>query len=192
MFSSKLVHALISLVVMGCLALAPSGCSSEDGSVGATTTGLAASGDGEYPPVMPSGLEVVKATGHGFKLEWQPNTETDLAGYRLFVYDPSPYRANSYTCPHGVALIDGTTTHFLYTEDLSEGLHYFKLAAVDQDGNESARLGPIEFDYTGPTDKEGREVTGQDDDYPVYDPPAGGNDDWQPGREEGTIDDTRP
>jgi hypothetical protein len=184
MHASRISSALLSLVVMSVLALVPSGCSSDEGSFTAPGTGLPASGNATLPPDMPTGLEVVKATDHGFKLGWQPCNDADLAGYRIYVYDPSPYRANSYVCVHDPDLLGVADAHYLYTADLSHGPHYFKVAAVDTDGNESARYGPIEFTYAGPNDDRDAVIEGGSENTPAC-PQAGEDEDpWSSGRDE--------
>ncbi|MCK4413934.1 MAG: hypothetical protein KAY32_10335 [Candidatus Eisenbacteria sp.] len=149
MHRSRAASMLFAMGFLGLLGLAPLGCSSEDGAPVAPGSAIPASGFHDSPPAMPTGLDMQKATDAGFALTWSPNRDDDLAGYRVYVYDPSPYRANSYGCPHGVELIDPVKTRYVYREDTSYGLHYFMLAAVDFDGNESIRCGPLEFAYSG-------------------------------------------
>lgn len=145
---SKVIGAVFTLALLGGLLLSPSGCSNDDSLTSSPDIGLPGSGYDGYPPATPTGLGVVKATDTGFKLQWSANAETDLDGYRVYVYDPSPYRSNSYVCTHGNCLVATDRTYYLYSDDVSLGMHYFRIAAVDQDGNESVPTAPLEFCYT--------------------------------------------
>lgn len=193
MHASGITRALLSVLFVGLLGLLSSGCSSDDAQFTSPGTGLPASGSGDYPPAMPSGLHVAKATSHGFQLTWDANTEEDLAGYLIYVYDPDPWRANSYVCCHEGATIAASKTTYLYTADLSQGPHYFKIAAVDLDGNESARYGPVQFDYSAQTNDQ-RQQGASSEDWPSPLPPSGGVDEGSSsGRNEsGYPDNGRP
>jgi hypothetical protein len=147
MHCSNALKALFAAMVLGALAFVPTGCSNDSGS--APDLGLQSGIPDGYPPAMPSGLEAIKWTHSGLKFVWNANTEGDLAGYRLYVYDPSPFRTDSYCCVHGFDLI--TNTHYLYQEELDVGMNYFKLAAVDEDGNESEFFGPYAYGFDGGT-----------------------------------------
>lgn len=147
MHRSRLWNVLVPLAFFGLLAMAPTGCSSEADGVGSPGDGLPASGD-DVAPATPTGFSVVKATEGGFRLAWSPNTEIDLAGYRVYVYQPSPDRENSYVCPHGVSLVGTQQTWYVIANDSTVETWYFKLSAVDQAGNESARYGPYPFQCT--------------------------------------------
>ncbi|MFH1145064.1 MAG: hypothetical protein V1774_11020 [Candidatus Eisenbacteria bacterium] len=180
MFRSR---SLCLLSLLGLLALVFAGCSHEDGAFVGPGEPTPESRLNDSPPSMPSGLSILKATDQGFSLTWTPNREEDLAGYRFYVYDPSPYRMNSYRCTHGTALIDAATSRYVFTEDTSRGPHYFMLAAVDTDGNESNWCGPLEFVYAGPSDPcERNEIESVEPDGSGQ--PAGPPDEWCPGREE--------
>ena len=137
--------ALGSMMLLAALALAPSGCSHDDASMSSPDLGMPSSGYDEYPPATPTGLEVVKANPTAFKLEWDANSEGDLAGYRVYLYDPSPYRGNSYVCAHGGNALPARQTWFAYTDDIAAGEYFFRVAAVDSDGNESVASSPLSF-----------------------------------------------
>lgn len=61
---------------------------------------------------------------------WDPNTETDLAGYRL-------YQGNELLGP---AIPAGTETA---TREIGAGDHVFSLTAIDLSGNESGKSAPV-------------------------------------------------
>jgi hypothetical protein len=65
-------------------------------------------------------------------LGWDPNTETDLAGYRLH-YGNNPRSQATYT--QTVPINDRNATTWELT--LPDGVYYFALTAVDLGGNES-------------------------------------------------------
>ncbi len=89
-------------------------------------------------PAVPTGLTSSSRTD-GVKLTWTANTESDLAGYRI-------YRASSaggsYAALNGGSLVTGAAT---YTDgSVSVGVTWFyKVAAVDGSGNESTAAGPV-------------------------------------------------
>ncbi len=145
MHGSKALSAFLSLLVIGAL----TGCSQENQSFTSPGDGVPAWGTDDTAPAMPTGLRMEKATPQAFRLGWTPNTEVDLAGYRVYVYDPSPYRDGAYNCPHGVTLIDKNTNWYFYSDNTGPGPHFFKLSAVDEAGNESARCAPFAFSLDG-------------------------------------------
>jgi hypothetical protein len=189
MLVSRFTTALWVMAFASLIAFAPAGCSRDESSFTAPGTGLPASGNGAYPPEMPTGLTVVKATASGISLAWDANVEPDLAGYRLYIYDPSPYRSNSYVCVNESSLLGVAETRYLYPNDPSAGTLYFKLAAVDSDGNESVRCDPLAYDYAE-TDHSRYDELGGDSEYHSGALPGSGADEepWTPGREDGTID----
>jgi fibronectin type 3 domain-containing protein len=65
-------------------------------------------------------------------LGWTPNTETDLAGYRLY-YGNSPRAQATYSQTVPI------NNKYAITQDLTlpDGVYYFALTAVDLAGNES-------------------------------------------------------
>ena len=66
-------------------------------------------------------------------LEWDPNTEPDLLGYRLYQSAVS----GQYTKGNYIAeIIPGTKVTYT-VEDLSTGTYFWVLTAFDQDNNES-------------------------------------------------------
>lgn len=84
-----------------------------------------------YPPAAPQG--VVSTTGdRTVWLSWLPNTEDDVAGYRIYESDC----AGGPDCPYSFV---GMTTGTSYTvSGLSNGVtRFFAVAAVDYAGNES-------------------------------------------------------
>gem|GEM_PF-1610152 len=144
---SKALTTLLSIALFGALAFAPSGCSNNSSTSSSPDVGFNASGYDPYPPEMPSGLEVQKADASGLKLGWTLNSETDLAGYKVYIYDPSPFCDNSYRCLNSAQLLPPTQDWFVYQEDMSEGFHYFKIIAVDNNGNQSFSQAPLEYSY---------------------------------------------
>jgi len=183
MYGSRAMGAWLPAAILSLVGLALTGCSSDDGAALVPGTSAQESSFGSSAPAVPSGLSIEKANERGFALVWAANLEPDLAGYRVYVYNPSPFREESYLCPHSPSLIPAGTTRYAYTEDLSWGTHYFKVAAVDFDGNESALAGPLEFNYSGPANPREADAGEVGGDSPVLpgDPGPGG---WNPGRDE--------
>jgi len=81
------------------------------------------------PPAVPLGLEV-KASEAGAYVTWEPNSESDLAGYRVFrsEWPDSGFKPVTDRLTSGVGFFDSS-----YTPGL-----YYALSAVDESGNESA------------------------------------------------------
>ena len=182
MTGSKFMVTLTALVFLGATLLAISACSSDDASFAPPDGSNAQSG---FPsaPAAPTGFTIEKANERGFSLIWDANAETDLAGYRVSVYDPSPFRAQSYRCPHGVSLLPCSKTRYVYNEQTTPGTYYFIVVAVDNLGNTSEPAGPFRLVYDGSGNDRGvddREMGGEIDGLPG-DPWQGGD---RPGGEE--------
>jgi hypothetical protein len=80
-----------------------------------------------------------RAQGTSAVLHWARNTETDVAGYNIFLFTPSPGSDDSYTKVN-TTLVPGT---WYTVTDLTVGtMYYFKVSAVDWSGNESAASVP--------------------------------------------------
>ncbi len=84
-------------------------------------------------PRTPQGLETVAEDSGGF-LTWEANTETDLAGYRVF-------RAEEPRGLFTALLEDVHATNAIFDPAYRQGL-YYAVSAVDEFGNESARSAP--------------------------------------------------
>jgi len=77
------------------------------------------------PPAPPRLLSIL-SDGNGFIINWLPNTEDDLEGYRLyFSYDMETWYSN-----HDESYITSDMTQF-QAESFSNSTGYFKLTAVD-------------------------------------------------------------
>ena len=89
------------------------------------------------PPAVPVGLEV-KASETGAYVTWEPNSETDIAGYRVFRSErpDSGFKAVTDRPISGVGFFDSS---------YSPGL-YYAVSAVDESGNES----PMSAPFRGP------------------------------------------
>lgn len=123
---------IFKLVAFGfALSLVPliNGCSEDS-----TTTPVATIQD-TAPPAPPVGIDV-EWRRTGAKISWTPNLESDLAGYNLWVYHPSPNSIQAYT-KLNQELIAGTEYGCSKLPD-GDPNHYFRLTAVDEYGNESA------------------------------------------------------
>ena len=88
----------------------------------------------EFAPAVPSGLSADPTPG-SIALNWLPDTEPDLAGYRIYrSVDDGPWQkvADQNTVPsyNDTAVEHGKTYHYA-------------VSAVDKAGNESARCSPV-------------------------------------------------
>jgi fibronectin type 3 domain-containing protein len=84
----------------------------------------------KFPPAVPAGLIVIPGT-KSIELSWDPVTDSDLAGYRV-------YR-------NGVKIADEVARAAFSDPNVVAGTKYsYQVSAVDQAGNESARCAAME------------------------------------------------
>ena len=93
-----------------------------------------------FPPAVPAGLAVVAdAQGKAMDLSWTPDTNADIAGYRVYRRDLT-----------AGGTVERITSKLLVPPSCSDtsveaGHRYaYAVSAVDQDGNESARSTEVE------------------------------------------------
>jgi len=98
-----------------------------------TLTIKVAPGD-STPPAVPSGLDF-KATDSTINLYWTPNTEADLAGYRLYFYD------NQGTVSRKLDLKSASNYNLLNVP--ADTTYTVAVSAYDSTGNESQKSGTI-------------------------------------------------
>jgi hypothetical protein len=88
-----------------------------------------------FPPAVPAGLRAAVAP-NSIELAWDRNTESDLAGYRI-------YRAEGSGAFAKIA--EGSQIPNYSDRTIERGKTYrYTVIAVDQAGNESARAEPVE------------------------------------------------
>ena len=92
------------------------------------TTGSCPPGD-TTPPAPPTGLSAT-ASDAGIALNWSDNGEADLAGYRV-------YRSGSASGPFLPLTAGPVATSEYFDAQAPAGVSYYRVTAVDQDGNES-------------------------------------------------------
>jgi hypothetical protein len=96
-----------------------------------------------YPPAAPRGLRSVTGDGQA-RLSWLANTESDVAGYRVYT---SPC-ASGPNCPFDRI---GSTAGTVFVVPLPNGAtEYFAVAAYDRAGNESELSREDVFDTPRP------------------------------------------
>lgn len=116
------------------------GCSSDS-----ANSPLQPSPTDQAPPMSPTGVGVANQAASKFMLRWAPNVDADLAGYRIYMYDPSPDRNSAFRCVSGSE--PWRTTAFTYAG--TDGTSYcFRVSAIDTSGNESAMSDPLTFSFT--------------------------------------------
>lgn len=96
------------------------------------------------PPAAPRGLFSVTGDGQ-VTLNWLGNTESDLAGYRLYV---APC-ASGTACPYD-RVGTTSTTQFVVTGLTNGVTRYYAVSAVDRAGNESPLTPEVIFDTPRP------------------------------------------
>ncbi len=92
------------------------------------------------PPATPTGVSAASVTVAGVTLQWAPNSEPDLAGYKI--YRATAGANGPWTRVDGPAL----TTTDRYTDGaLPSGATqlWYRVSAVDISGNESARSAAV-------------------------------------------------
>jgi len=89
-----------------------------------------------FPPAVPSGLQAVVGIS-SVELSWDPNTESDLKGYRVY---------RSVAGGPWAPLSGLLETPNYSDKTVHPGkLHAYAVTAVDARGNESARSAPVEI-----------------------------------------------
>ncbi|MGH9585597.1 MAG: fibronectin type III domain-containing protein [Acidobacteriaceae bacterium] len=92
-----------------------------------------------FPPATPSGLEAVAdSEAHSIDLSWQPDTEPDLAGYRIY-----RRAAGSAAAPARIGAVAAGPS-FRDTTAQPGRSYQYSVTAVDRDGNESPRSNEVE------------------------------------------------
>lgn len=93
-----------------------------------------------FPPAVPEGLQAVTdPEARAIDLSWQPNTESDLAGYTVYRRE-----AGSSTSPVRISPPVEPDPSFR-DKDVQLGHTYeYSVSAVDHDGNESPRSAEVE------------------------------------------------
>lgn len=93
----------------------------------------------DAPPLAPTGLTAQVDNSLIAVLSWAPNTEPDLAGYRVYIYDPDPRRIGSYVLQNPDEPLSQTRWTFPIQYDQ---VLWVRITAVDAAGNESSPYGP--------------------------------------------------
>ena len=96
-----------------------------------------------YPPAAPRGLRSITGDGEA-RLSWLANTESDVAGYRVYM---SPC-ASGPSCPYDPV---GSTAGTAFDVPLANGVtRFFAVSAYDRAGNESKLSKEDVFDTPRP------------------------------------------
>jgi hypothetical protein len=96
-----------------------------------------------FPPQPPAGLVAVPAgTGSAIDLSWEPDTETDLAGYHVYRQELT---ASNQPIGASQRLTQTPVTGPAFHDDTAiAGHHYaYRVTAIDATGNESAPSAPV-------------------------------------------------
>jgi hypothetical protein len=107
---------------------------SENAVLGVGPQTLTVTVEDKTPPRAPAGLDIVQSDT-GAYLTWNPNTETDLAGYRIFRSE----NPNGVFRPVADRVI---STNAFFDPSYRSGQSY-RVSAIDEFGNESAMSDPL-------------------------------------------------
>lgn len=120
------------------------------------------------PPAPPTGLTINDpGTGTSIFLVWNPNTEPDLLGYRVYRAvstdaDAPPEEAYQRL---GSDAVDTRVPEYNDNTVIRDVYYFYRITAVDQSGNESGRLDPgsaFAFDVTPPAAPQGLKARERD------------------------------
>jgi hypothetical protein len=107
-----------------------------------------------FPPAVPTGLVAVATAGENgaapaIDLSWQPDTETDLAGY--IVYRREPTAAGEAGAWQRISPTQPVVGPGYHDPDVQAGRTYsYAVSAIDQEGHESARSIEAQETVPGP------------------------------------------
>lgn len=87
------------------------------------------------PPEAPVDLTAL-SQGDQVALAWSANSETDISGYHVYLYD---FDQSAYIRLTTDVLTQTDYVHSDTTDGLADGLYLYRITAVDGSGNESAR-----------------------------------------------------
>jgi hypothetical protein len=105
-----------------------------------------------FPPAVPRGLAAVATAGAegggpAIDLNWQPNTEADLAGYIVYRREGDATESNR----HRISPAQPVAQPDYHDANVQPGHTYlYAVSAVDQQGHESARSAEAEETVPGP------------------------------------------
>ena len=97
----------------------------------------------DLPPEIPVELEYNEINSNSFIVEWKANTESDLAGYKIYMGD------NEGFVPSVSTLLFVTDTNYYEHIGQIEENSYIKVSAYDEQGNESETGEVISIIVTG-------------------------------------------
>ena len=101
------------------------------------------------PPAVPSGLSAILLTAATARLTWTPNTEKDLAGYKIY-YSSDPTGFNGTDADEGPSPIAVSTIDTMNITGLKSGKTYrFAISAFDLSINESPLTTAVTINTTG-------------------------------------------
>jgi len=91
-------------------------------------------------PQAPAVYDSPRITSGSTVLRWNTSEDPDVAGYNVYMYDPTPTRNGSYV-KLNTALV--TTTHYRVNGLVPGQRYYYRITAKDSAGNESTYSEPI-------------------------------------------------
>jgi hypothetical protein len=109
-----------------------------------------------FPPAVPKGLAAVATagavgTGHVIDLNWQPDTEPDLAGYAIYRRDNGSETDAAGSSWQRISPAEPVTAPGFRDANVQPGHTYrYAVSAVDQQGHESARSAEAEETVPAP------------------------------------------
>jgi hypothetical protein len=137
---SSILATYTTVLLWAFFALIAGGCGTDSATRPDTSTPI-----DHAAPITPGGMGLADQTVNKFMVTWAPNVDPDLAGYRVYLYDPNPSRANAYVCVTGPNLCRATSLTY---QGVPGTTYCFRVTAVDTSGNESAMSEPFTFGFS--------------------------------------------
>jgi len=79
-------------------------------------------------PSAPASISVGKVDNNGFSISWTPCTDGDVIGYKVYLYDPSPLREDSYRVVEEDLIV--TSNQYVYNGEFC-GLCWVRVSTVN-------------------------------------------------------------
>ncbi len=129
----------------------------------------ALSAQDDAPLTSPTNLRTTGLQGTDVIFTWDPSPDTNVAGYNVYVYSPSPQTLSSYVLVNTGGPV--ASTRFVYTGSLDAGV-WIRVSAVDSQSDESPLTTPVGYAPSAPPSSPGKTPSSPSDGPTPIDPGA--------------------